>query len=194
MNTIKIWNDNISDNQLDDIAQILEDGKIMIVPTDTMYALAADATNMKAVEKICRLKGINPEKTNLSILCSDISMASEYAKIDDTGYHFLRDNTPGPYTVLFKSASKLPKAFKNRKVVGVRIPDRLVTREIVARLGRPLLSTTIEYSDEDYAVNPDLIAESYYNKVDLMIDADMGQMKQSTIVDCTGNEPVIVRE
>lgn len=194
MNTIKIWNDNPSDKQLKDIAAILDNGLTAIIPTDTMYALVCDATNMKAIERICKLKGINPEKTNLSILCSDISMASEYARIDNNGFRILKEETPGPITLLFKTVSSLPRAFKNRKIVGIRIPDNNTARKIVEHLGRPLLSTTIQYEDEDYAVNPDLIAETYDNKIDLMVDAGQGGGVQSRIIDCTGNEPVIIRD
>lgn len=194
MNTIKIWNDNPSDKQLDEIAAILEDGQTAIIPTDTMYALTCDAMNMRAIERICRLKGINPEKTNLSILCSDISMASEYARIDNKGFSILKNETPGPVTLLFRTVSSLPRAFKNRKTVGIRIPDSHTARSIVERLGRPLLTTTIQYEDEDYATNPELIAETYDNQIDLMVDAGKGGMVQSTIIDCTDNDPVVVRE
>lgn len=194
MNTIKIWNDNPSDKQLDEIVAILEDGQTAIIPTDTMYALTCDAMNMRAIERICRLKGINPEKTNLSILCSDISMASEYARIDNKGFSILKNETPGPVTLLFRTVSSLPRAFKNRKTVGIRIPDSHTARSIVERLERPLLTTTIQYEDEDYATNPELIAETYDNQIDLMVDAGKGGMVQSTIIDCTGNDPVVVRE
>lgn len=194
MNTIKIWNNNPSDKQLDEIAAILEDGQTAIIPTDTMYALTCDAMNMRAIERICRLKGINPEKTNLSILCSDISMASVYARIDNKGFSILKNETPGPVTLLFRTVSSLPRAFKNRKTVGIRIPDSHTARSIVERLGRPLLTTTIQYEDEDYATNPELIAETYDNQIDLMVDAGKGGMVQSTIIDCTGNDPVVVRE
>lgn len=194
MKIIKIWNDEASDRQLGEICRDLESGHTMILPTDTLYAIACDALNPKAIEKICRLKGINPDKTNLSIICADISMAAEYARFDNYAFRLLRDNTPGPFTFLFKSASTLPKAFKGRKVVGVRIPDNKLCRDIASRLGHPILSTSIEYSDSDYAVNPGLIAEAYHEKVDFFIEGDDGDMQPSTIVDCTGNEPVIVRD
>lgn len=194
MNTVKIWNDNPSEKQCEEIAAILADGRTAIIPTDTMYALVCDATNMRAIERICKLKGINPEKTNLSILCADISMASEYARIDNIGFKILKDETPGPLTLLFRTVSSLPKAFKNRKTVGVRIPANETARRIVQHLGRPLLSTTIQYEEPDYAVNPDLIAETYERHIDLMVDGGRGDMIQSTIIDCTGNEPIIIRE
>lgn len=194
MNTIKIWNDNPSSKQIQDIVDCLEDGKIAIIPTDTMYAIVGNALDSSAVERICRLKGINPQKTNLSILCSNISMASEYARIDNTGFKFLKENTPGPFTVIFKSASNLPKAFKNRKMVGIRIPDSNIALKIVDGLGYPLLTTTIQYEDEDYAVNPDLIAESYDGKVDLMVDGGTGNIKQSSVLDCSSGSLEFIRE
>lgn len=194
MNTVKIWNRKPSENQLSEIASMLEDGRTAIIPTDTMYALVCDATNMKAIERICRLKNINPDKTNLSILCSSISMASEYARIDNKGFELLKGNTPGPYTILFRTVSTLPKAFRNRKVVGIRIPDNPIALGIVERLGRPLLTTTIQYEDEDYATNPELIAEAYDNLIDLMVEGQRGEIKLSTIIDCTGDEPIVIRE
>ncbi len=194
MNTVKIWNDNPSDKQLDDISAILDDGQTAIIPTDTMYALVCDAMNMRAIERICKLKGINPEKTNLSILCADISMASEYARIDNKGFAILKNETPGPVTLLFRTVSNLPRTFKNRKTVGIRIPANETARRIVERMGRPLLTTTIQYKDEDYAVNPELIAEAYEGRIDLMVDGGQGGTEQSTIIDCTGNEPVVIRE
>ncbi len=194
MKIIKIWSDEPSDRQLTEICAFLEAGEIMIMPTDTIYAIACDALNPKAIERLCRLKGINPEKTNLSIICSDISMASEYARFDNKDFRLLRDYTPGPYTFLFRSAPTLPKAFKGRKVVGIRIPDLSLCREIVERLGHPLLTTSIEYQDSDYAINPGLIAEAYDNSVDLLIEGEEGGTEPSTIIDCTGSEPVVVRE
>lgn len=194
MKIIKIWNDEPSSRQLDEICAFLEAGEIMIFPTDTIYAIACDALNPKAIERLCRLKGINPEKTNLSIMCADISMASEYARFDNKYFRLLRDYTPGPFTFLFRSAPTLPKVFKGRKVVGIRIPDLGLCREIVKRLGHPLLTTSIEYQDNDYAINPGLIAEAYDNSVDLLIEGEEGDTMASTIVDCTGEEPLVVRE
>lgn len=194
MKTIKVWNESLSDKQLNEICLNLEAGQIMILPTDTLYAIACDALNPKAIEKICRLKGINPEKTNLSIICSDISMAAEYARFDNHAFKLLRDFTPGPYTFLFKSASTLPKAFKGRKIVGVRIPGNKICLDIVARLGHPILSTSIQFEDDDHAINPGLISENYLDKVDFFIEGEDGNTTPSTIVDCTGDTPEIVRE
>ena len=194
MEIIKIWNNKASYKQIEDIGAKIKSGEIGIIPTDTMYAIVADALNMKAIEKVCRLKGINPEKTNLSIICSDISMAAEYTKIDNTGFRMLKDYCPGPFTFLFKSASKLPRAFKGRKIVGVRIPDCPFDLELVSYLGNPLLTTSIEFENEDYALNPALIAEAYEGKINFMVEGEEGTTEVSTIVDCVDGTPTIIRE
>lgn len=194
MEKIQIYNNSISGKHLELVLQVLKDGGIIVLPTDTLYAVACDALNPKAIEKVCKLKGINPEKTNLSILCNDISMVSDYAKFDNYAFKLMKENTPGPFTFLFRAASSLPRAFKGRKVVGIRIPDNEADRTIVSALGNPLLSTSIMYEDEDYAINPDLIAESYEDKVDLIIQGEDGKLQPSAIIDCTGTEPEIIRE
>lgn len=194
MKRVKIWNDTPSDKQLDEICAELERGKIAVIPTDTLYGICCDALNPKAIDRICRLKGINTEKNNLAIICSDISMASEYSKIDNKVYRVIKDNTPGAFTFLVKASSSLPKAFKGRKVVGIRIPDNNVARQISERLGHPLLTTSISYEDEDSAVNPDLIAEEYEDKTDIIIESEEGGTIPSTIVDLTGDFPEIIRE
>lgn len=194
MNVLKIYNNNIAENQIQETVEILKDGGIVLIPTDTLYAVACDALNPKAIDKVCKLKGINPEKTNLSILCNDISMVSEYAKFDNYAFKLMKENTPGPFTFIFRAASSLPRAFKGRKTVGVRIPDNEAVAKIVEALGNPLLSTSIVYQDSDYAINPDLIEENYEDKVDLMIKGEDGNLQPSAIVDCTGSEPEIIRE
>lgn len=194
MKTIKIWNDEPSERQLDEITRDLQAGDTMIWPTDTLYGIACDALNMKAIDKICRLKGINPDKTNLSIVCSDISMAAEYARFSNEVYMMLRRNTPGAFTFLCRAASTLPRAFKGRKIVGIRIPDCRTDLAIVSRLGHPVLTTSIEYDDEDYAVEPSLIAETYGDRVDMLLEGERGKIEESTIVDCTGPEITVVRQ
>lgn len=194
MNTIKIWNARASERQLHDISQRLKEGELAVIPTDTMYAVVGDALNMRAVDRLCRLKGINPDKTNLSIICSDISMASEYSRINNTGFRLMKQHCPGPFTFLLKTASTLPRAFKGRKVVGVRIPDHEFARQLAETLGNPIITTSIEYEDEDHAMSPGLIAETYENKVEMMVEGDDGSTDVSTIVDCTGDQPEIVRQ
>lgn len=194
MKTIKIWNDSPSDKQLREIAAFLDGGELMIFPTDTLYAIGCDALNTKAIDRLCALKGINPEKSNLSIICSDISMAAEYCKIDNAAFRLLKENTPDPFTFLFRASSSLPKAFKGRKTVGIRIPDCTTDREIARTLGHPILTTSVEFDGDDYAINPELIAENYYGRVELFLDGGDGETVPSTIVDMTSGEPEIIRE
>lgn len=194
MKTIKIWNDKPSDGQLDEIAQRLSDGEIMVYPTDTIYAIGCNALDIKAVERICRIKGINPDKTNLSVICDSISTASRYARIDNSQYMLLRDNTPGAFTFIFKSASTLPKAFKGRKMVGIRIPDLNTPRKIVERCGFPLLTTSVEFDDDDYKINPELIAEEAEGVIDFLVDGGEGDTQESTVIDCTSSELEILRQ
>ena len=194
MKSIKIWNNKASEQQLNQLSERMKEGEIAIIPTDTMYAIVGDALNVKVVDRICKLKNINPDKTNLSIICSDISMAAEYSRIDNKGFKLLREYCPGPFTFLFKSASTLPRAFKGRKTVGIRIPDNQFTTDLVERMGNPLITTSIEYEDEDYAINPELISEAYEGRVDIMVEGEAGTTEVSTIVDCTLDKPEIIRE
>ena len=194
MKSIKIWNNKASEQQLNQLSERMKEGEIAIIPTDTMYAIVGDALNVKVVDRICKLKNINPDKNNLSIICSDISMAAEYSRIDNKGFKLLREYCPGPFTFLFKSASTLPRAFKGRKTVGIRIPDNQFTTDLVERMGNPLITTSIEYEDEDYAINPELISEAYEGRVDIMVEGEAGTTEVSTIVDCTLDTPEIIRE
>lgn len=194
MKSIKIWDDNPSEKQLQEIKETLDNGGIIIIPTDTLYGTACDCTNSKAIDRVCRLKGINPEKSTLSIICSNISMAAEYSRYGNDAFKLLRDLTPGPYTFIFRSATILPKAFKGRKTVGVRIPDASTPRMIAEALGRPLMNTSIEFEDEDYARNPELIAERYAGDVDLVLLGEDGDIVPSTIIEFTGREPEVIRQ
>ena len=191
---MKIWSDQPSDRQLDEITRDLRAGQIMIWPTVTIYGIACDALNPKAIEKICRLKGLNPEKNNLSIVCADISQAAEYARFDNRVYQMLRNNTPGPFTFLCRSISTLPRAFRGRKTVGIRIPACNTCTAIARRLGNPVLTTSIGFEDEDYAIQPSLIAEAYCDRVDMFLEGENGATEPSTTIDCTGDELEIVRQ
>ncbi len=194
MKSIKIWNDTPSEKQAQQIAEWLKTGEIWIIPTDSVYGIMCDALNQKAVRAVCELKGINPEKNNLSIICDDISMAAEYARIGDKTFALMRDNTPGPITFICKAQSNLPKEFKKRKTVGIRIPDSQTAKMIVEKLGNPLLTTSIEFDDADYAINPELIMEAYDGKVDGIAMGEDGGTELTTIIDCTEDSPSIVRE
>lgn len=191
---LQTWNNILSDRQIEQAKTALSEGNLIIWPTDTLYAIACSALNSKAIALLCRLKNINPEKTNLSIVCSDISMAAEYARIPDFAYRLIRDNTPGPFTFLLRTAQTLPREFKKRKIVGLRIPDRTLCRQLSDALGHPLLTTSLPATDQDEAIIPDLMAERFANQAALIIDAGEGSLEASTIIDCTGDEAVIIRE
>lgn len=194
MKSVKIWNDSPSDRQIEQIADRLAAGEIWIIPTDSIYGIMCDAFNTKAIDKVCRLKNINPEKNNLSIVCANISMASEYAKITDSAYALMKENIPGPVTFLCRSQSTLPKEFKRRKTVGIRIPDCETVRAVAESLGHPLLTSSIEFEDDDYARNPDLIREAYEGKVDGLVEGNDGGSIPTTIIDCTESAPQLIRE
>lgn len=194
MKILKIPNGNPSERQISETARDLAMGATAIIPTDTIYGIVCSALDTKAIERICRLKGINPEKTNLSIICSDISQAAEYAKISNEAFNIIKEHTPGAYTFLLPATRKLPRAFKGRKTVGVRIPDSEIALSLVRELGHPLLTTSIEFSDEDYAREPSLISEAYHEKVDIMLEGPDGSDIPSTIIDLTITPYEIIRE
>lgn len=194
MDIIRIWDNGLSPAELDDIAARLRDGQIMIWPTDTLYGIACDALCPKAVEHVCRIKKLNPEKNTLSIVCADISMASEYARIDNPAYRLMRDLTPGPFTFVLRAASRLPRAFRSRKTAGIRIPSLDLCRRLAERLGNPLMNTSIDFDDRDYAVSPELIAEAYDQQADFMLSGPDGLTEPSTVIDCTAEPFVVLRQ
>ncbi|MCH4155741.1 MAG: threonylcarbamoyl-AMP synthase [Muribaculaceae bacterium] len=194
MKLLKIIEESLNERYIDIAVEALLDGNIIIYPTDTLYALGCDALNNGAIEKICRIKGVKSEKTNLSIICESISQVAEYAHFDNDEFRMMKANLPGPFTFIFPAMSKLPKAFKGRKTVGVRVPDDKIAIELVHRLGRPIMTSSIEYEDEDYGTEPELIAERYVGDVSLILDSGRRSIVPSTIIDCTGDEPEIVRE
>lgn len=194
MRIYKTWSEELDDRQLQDVVAGLRQGALMIWPTDTLYGVACSALDVKAIERLCRLKNINTEKTNLSIVCADISQAAKYARWDNKMFGILKHNTPGPFTFLFRTASTLPRAFKGRKTVGLRIPDLRLDRQIALALDAPVLTTSVEFDSDDYFINPDLMAEAAEGRVDFMIDNGEGGTEPSTIVDCTGSVPEIIRQ
>lgn len=194
MKILKVFENNPNPKFLDMAVEALRDGDIVIYPTDTLYAIGCDALNNSAINKICKLKGINPDKTNLSIICDGISMVAEYARFDNRQFKVLKTNLPGPFTFILPSSSSLPKVFKGRKTVGIRVPENNVAVELVRRLGNPILSTTISYTDDDYAVNPELIAETYADSAAYLLDGGDGGLIPSTVVDMTSGELEIVRD
>ncbi len=196
MKILRMYTSNINDRFMDEVVETLRDGGIVIYPTDTLYAIGCNALNNNAIERICKIKGINPQRTNLSIVCSDISQASQYARIDNRVFQLLRENLPGAFTFILPAASTLPKVFKGRKTVGIRVPDNVIAREIASRLGNPILTTSIEWDDEpEDGTNPQAIAMKYEDVVDIVIDGGYGELTPSTVVDCVDSaNPEITRE
>ena len=196
MRRLKIYEENPNATEIEKAVEVLREGGIVIYPTDTIYALGCDALNVRAVERICRIKGINPQKVNLSIICRELSWVSEYAKLNNLYFKLLKRNLPGAFTFILPTSSSLPKIYKNRKTVGVRIPDHAITLALVEALGNPLLTTSVSVDDEEpeYGTDPELIAERYESVADLIIDGGEGGTIPSTTVDCTGDEPVVLRE
>ncbi len=193
---VKIYPENPNSKEIDRVANILKDGGIIIYPTDTVYAIGCDALNVRAVERICRIKNINPQKANLSIICYDLSNLSQYVKVSNLHFKLMKKNLPGPFTFILPTNSNLPKIYKNRKTVGIRVPDNNIIREIVRVLGNPVLTTSVRDEDEilEYTTDPELIAEKYKNEVNLIIDGGYGGIEASTIIDCSNEIPVIIRE
>ena len=193
---LKIYQDNPNSREIEKVVSVLRDGGTVVYPTDTLYAIGCDALNVRAVEKICELKGINPQKSNLSIICNDLSNISEYAKVSTPTFKLMRKNLPGPFTFILPTTSSLPKIYKNKKTVGIRIPDNNIIREIVRQLGNPILSTSIKEEDEEieYTTNPELIHEKWSNIAEIVVDGGMGGIEPSTVVDCSGNELEIIRQ
>ena len=195
MKLLKVFKDNPNERFMELAADVMRRGGVVIYPTDTLYALGCDALNNNAIEKICKLKGLKSEKTNLSIICEDLSEVAKYARLDNANFRLLKDNLPGPFTFILPALSKLPKAFKGRKTVGVRIPDNAVSAALVKALGNPIMTTSVPVGDEeDYFTEPELIAERYIADVEIVIDAGRGGLVPSTIVDCTGDEPEMLRQ
>ncbi|MCC8197771.1 MAG: threonylcarbamoyl-AMP synthase [Tannerellaceae bacterium] len=193
---VKIYPQNPNQREITKVADIVREGGLVIYPTDTVYAIGCDALNVRAVKKICQIKGINPQKSNLSIICSDLSNLSEYAKVSNAAFKLMRKNLPGPFTFILPTSSSLPKIYKNRKEVGIRVPDHTIVRELVQELGSPLLTTSIHDEDEiiEYTTDPELIYEKYAHQVDVVIDGGYGGLEPSTVVDCTTEEFEIIRQ
>lgn len=193
---IRIYNENPNPREVEKVVAILREGGIVVYPTDTLYGIGCDALNVRAVEKICDLKGINPQKSNLSIICNDLSIISEYARVSTPVFKLMKRNLPGPFTFILPTTSSLPKIYKKKKTVGIRVPDNNIIREIVAQLGNPVLNTSaIDESEEpEYCTDPELIHEKWESFADLVIDGGTGGIEPSTVVDCSADEPVIIRQ
>jgi tRNA threonylcarbamoyl adenosine modification protein (Sua5/YciO/YrdC/YwlC family) len=194
---IKIYQNKPSEAALLKVAEVLRNGGLVIYPTDTVYGLGCDITNTKALERIAKIKGIKLEKANFSFICSDLSNLSDYVKqIDTSTFKILKRALPGPYTFILPGNNDLPKEFRKKKTVGIRVPDNEIIIEIVKMLGNPIVSTSIHDEDEvlEYSTDPELIFEKWQHLVDLVIDGGYGDNIPSTIIDLSGFEPEVIRE
>ena len=194
---IKLYNDNPNPKEIEKIVKVLQNGGVIIYPTDTVYGLGCDITNTKALARVAKIKGIKPEKADFSFVCNDLSHLSDYVKqIDTATYKILKRALPGPYTFVLPGSNTLPKAYKKRKTVGIRVPDNNISRAIVAALGNPIVSTSIYDEDEvlEYTTDPELIFEKWQNIVDVVVDGGYGDNHASTVIDLTTDEPEVIRE
>ncbi|MDE0536111.1 L-threonylcarbamoyladenylate synthase [Tenacibaculum sp. L6] len=194
---IKLYNDNPNPKEIQKIVKVLQNGGVIIYPTDTVYGLGCDITNAKALARVAKIKGIKPEKADFSFVCNDLSHLSDYVKqIDTATYKILKRALPGPYTFVLPGSNTLPKAYKKRKTVGIRVPDNNIARAIVAALGNPIVSTSIYDEDEvlEYTTDPELIFEKWQNIVDVVVDGGYGDNHASTVIDLTTDEPEVIRE
>lgn len=202
MKTLRMYPTSINDRYLDETVECLKDGGIIIYPTDTLYAIGCDALNNSAIERLCKLKGVNPQKQTLSVVCDGISMASEYARIDNEAFRVLRRNLPGAFTFILPAATTLPKVFKGRKEVGIRVPDNPIATSIAERLGHPILSSSLKVDDEVPEFDAQELAMAFDGVASILIDdgesgnGDSGWTPgPSTVVDLTDSRnPEIIRE
>ena len=194
---LKLYNKSNNPADIQKVIDILNEGGIIIYPTDTMYAIGCHALKERPIERICRLKNLDPRKHPLSIICCDLSNISEYARVDNSVFKLMKHNLPGPFTFVLKADSRLPKIFRNRKEVGIRVPNNNIIREICHELDAPILTTTLprdEDEDIEYVTDPELIDERFGEDVDLVIDGGIGGYEHSTVIDCRDGEIEIIRQ
>ncbi len=195
---LRIHPENPSHRQIRTVIECLNDGGLIIFPTDTIYALGCDIYKSRAIDKVAQIKGIKKQNANFSFICNDLSQLADFTKpITNEVFKLIRKTLPGPYTYILNANNNVPKIFQSKKkTVGIRIPDNNIPLEIILELGNPILSTSIHDEDEviEYSTDPELIYEKYKSRVDIVIDGGHGDNNPSTIVDCTGDEIVVVRE
>jgi tRNA threonylcarbamoyl adenosine modification protein (Sua5/YciO/YrdC/YwlC family) len=194
---IKIYSDNPNPKEIQRVVNILKKGGLVIYPTDTVYGLGCDITNIKALERIARIKGVKLEKANFSFICKDLSNLSDYVKqINTSTFKILKRALPGAYTFILPGSKNLTNPFKKRKTVGIRVPDNSIILSLVEVLGNPIVSTSIRDEDDilEYTTDPELILEKWDNLVDVVIDGGYGDNEASTVIDLSENEPQIIRE
>jgi len=194
---IRIYEENPNPKEIKKVVDVLRKGGLVIYPTDTVYGLGCDITNTKALEKIARIKGIKLAKANWSFICTDLSNLSDYVRqIDTATFKILKRALPGPYTFILPGNNNLPKEFKKKKTVGIRVPDNSIVKSLVEELGNPIVSTSIRDDDDvlEYTTDPELIYEKWDNLVDVVIDGGYGGNVGSTIIDVSTGYPEVIRE
>ena len=194
---IKLYNSNNNPKTLEHIVNVLKQGGLIIYPTDTVYGLGCDFTNLKALQRIANIKGVKLDKSNFSFICSDLSNLSDYAKqLNSSEFKLIKKALPGPYTFVLKSSKSLPHYFKKKKTVGIRVPDHPIAVSIVDLLGNPIISTSIHDEDDviEYTTDPELIYEKWSGLVDIVIDAGFGGNEPSTVIDLSKNDIQIIRK
>jgi tRNA threonylcarbamoyl adenosine modification protein (Sua5/YciO/YrdC/YwlC family) len=195
---IRIHHDNPDPRQIKKVVDCLKDGGVIIYPTDTVYGLGCDVFNKKAMEKLCRIKGLDIKKHNLSFVCYDLSHIADFTKhLETSTYKLMKKTLPGPYTFILKANNAIPKLFKNKKKeIGIRIPDNNIPRNIVKELGNPIVTTSIKDKDMliEYSTDPELINDLYGARVDIVIDGGYGESTPSTVIDFTNSTPQILRQ
>jgi tRNA threonylcarbamoyl adenosine modification protein (Sua5/YciO/YrdC/YwlC family) len=198
MMLIKLYENNPDQRQIDKIVELLRTGGVIIYPTDTVYGIGCDITKARAVERVARIKGVKPEKAQFSFICSDLSHLSDFARqVDNYTFKLMKSYLPGPYTFILNASNHVPKSIKQkRKTVGIRVPDNNIILEIVRQLGHPILTTSLKEDDQilEYPTDPELIHEEYIDLVDAVIDGGYGGIVPSTIIDCSGDAPEIIRQ
>ncbi|SFO60784.1 translation factor SUA5 [Algoriphagus ornithinivorans] len=195
---IRLYEENPEPKKVKEIVDILRDGGVVIYPTDTVYGMGCDITNQRAIERIAKIKGINPKKHNFSFICADLSDIAQYTRvITKPVFKMMKKAFPGPFTFILEANSTVPKILhSNKKTVGIRVPNHNIPRTLVQELGQPILTTSIHDEDEvvEYSTDPELIFEKYQHLVDVVIDGGYGQNVASTILNCTGDEVEVIRE
>lgn len=194
---IKIYEENPNPRAVGQVVEVLRKGGLVIYPTDTVYGLGCDLTNSKALERLALVKGVKLDKANWSFICADLSNLSDYVKqIDTPTFKILKRALPGPYTFILPGGNNLPKDFKKKRTVGIRVPDNAIAQALVRGLGSPIVSTSIRDDDDviEYTTDPELIYEKWHNLVDVVVDGGYGGNVASTVIDLSGPEPEVVRE
>lgn len=191
--------DNPHPKDIQFVIDCLKNDGVIIYPTDTVYSIGCDITKPKAIEKLCRLKNIKPEKANFSFVCSDLSHLANYAKpISNSLFRIMKKALPGPYTFILEANSNVPKLLKqNKKTVGIRVPDNAICKTIIMELGNPIITTSLHNTEDDildYFTDPEVIHREYEKRVDIVIDGGFGNLYASTVIDCSGDELVVLRE